>query len=571
MPIYNSEVANKFNKVADLLDIQGANQFRIRAYRNAARKINNLSRNLYEMVENGEDLTQMSGIGEDLAGKIKEIIETGELEQLKQLEQELPPELPQLLNIPGLGPERVGDLYQKLGVESKQDLEKAVEQGKVRELEGFGEKTEQNIQNALSKKSQKKRTRLVLAEELVEPLVSYLEANESISKVEVAGSYRRKKETVGDIDILVTSGKGREIIDYFTQYEDVTEIDSRGETKSTVILRTGMQVDLRVVPAKNFGAALLYFTGSKEHNIRLRNLAIKENLKINEYGVFEGDKQIAGKTEKEIYNILNLPLIPPELREARGELEAAQKGELPDLVTNDDIKGDLQMHTTDSDGEDSLKKMAQAAADKGYEYIAITDHSAYMGITQGLDEEGLAKQIEELNTINKELESLEILKGMEVDILEDGSLDLPESSLKKLDLVTCSIHSKFNLPPDKQTERILSAMENPYFHIFAHPTGRIINVREPYKYDLEKVMKKAKEKNIALEINAHPARLDINDIYAKMAKELGVKITISTDAHSTEELKFMRFGINQARRGWLEAKDVLNTLPINKLTQELKK
>ncbi len=567
MPIYNSEVADKFNKVADLLDIKGANQFRIRAYRNAARKINNLSRNLYDMVENKEDLTQMQGIGKDLAGKIKEVVETGKLNQLQELEKELPPQLPSLLNIPGLGPERVGDLYQQLGVESKEDLKKAVQQGKVRELEGFGEKTEQNIRKALNKKSQEERTKLILAEELIEPLVAYLTNNQNINKVSVAGSYRRKKETVGDIDILVTGKNGLKIIDFFTHYEDVKEIDSKGETKSTVILRTGMQVDLRVVEDKSYGAALLYFTGSKEHNIRLRNLAIQHGLKINEYGVFRSEEKLAGKREEEIYKLLDLPYIPPEIREARGEIDAAQKGELPKLIEQNDLKGDLQMHTTDSDGENSLKEMAQAAAELGYEYIAITDHSAYMGITQGLDEKGLVKQIKELEKINAELKEIEILKGMEVDIMENGSLDLPESSLKKLDLVTCSIHSKFNLSLEKQTERILTAMDNPYFHIFAHPTGRIINAREPYKYDVEKVLRKAKDKGIAMEINAHPARLDLNDIYAKMAKDLGVKITISTDAHSTEELKFMKYGINQARRGWLESTNVLNTLPLEKLKQ----
>ncbi len=565
MPIYNSEVADKFEKVADLLDIRGANQFRIRAYRNAARKINNLSRNLYEMVKNKDDLTQMQGIGKDLAGKIKEIVETGKLEQLQELEQELPSGLPDLLNIPGLGPERVKDLYQKLGIETKEDLKKAVQQGKVRELDGFGEKTEKNILKALSKKSQKERTKLVLAEELIQPLVSYLKSSNLINKVAVAGSYRRKKETIGDIDILVTGRKGKEIVEYFTNYEDVEDVDSKGETKSTVILRTGMQIDLRVVEDKSYGAALLYFTGSKEHNIRLRNLAIEKGLKINEYGVFKKEKQVAGETEKEIYNLLNMPYIEPEIREARGEIAAAQKRELPALIERGDLKGDLQMHTTDSDGGNSLKEMAEASAEQGYKYIAITDHSAYMGITQGLDEKGLAEQLKRLEKINSELENIEILKSMEVDILEDGSLDLPESSLKKLDLVTCSIHTKFNLSPEKQTERILKAMDNPYFNIFAHPTGRIINAREAYQYDVEKVMKKAKEKGIAMEINAHPARLDLNDIYAKMAKEIGVPITISTDAHSTEELKFMKYGVNQARRGWLEPANVLNTYPLEKL------
>ena len=572
MPVYNSDVAEIFNRVADLLEIEGANEFRVRAYRNAARTVSTLSDNIADRVEEGEDLTEMEGIGEDLAAKIEEIVKTGDLKQLEEIEQRTPPELAEMLNIAGLGPKRVQTLYKELNITSMEGLRQAAEEHKIRELEGLGETIEQKILDDLEEMDQQEtRTRLDIAEDLAEPLVAYLEGIEEVQRVAVAGSYRRRKETVGDLDILATGSEGERIINRFVEYEDVETVLSQGETRSSVELRTGLQVDLRVVASESYGAALLYFTGSKAHNIALRNMALDEDLKINEYGVYRGEERIAGEHEAEIYGLFDLPVIEPELREDRGEIEAAQNGSLPDLITLDDIRGDLQMHTQASDGHDSLEAMARAARDRGYEYIAITDHSARVAVTQGLDTDSLGRQIEEIVKLNEEMDDLRILKGIEVDILEDGSLDLPDEALKKLDLVVASVHVKFDLPREKQTERIIRAMDNPHVHILAHPTGRILGERQPYEVDMERLMEAARERGCALELNAHPDRLDLNDIHCKIAKDLGVKIAISTDAHRIDHLRMMRYGVGQARRGWLESKDVINTRPWSDLADILKR
>ena len=572
MPVHNAEIAGIFNQIADLLEIEGANQFRVRAYRNAARTIGGLPRSVADLIEEGQDLTELPGIGEDLAGKIEEIVETGSLVQLEEIKRRTPPELADLLKISGLGPKRVQALREELGIVSREDLEQAARQGKVQQLDGFGEKIEQGILQDIERaKGEEERTLLMVAEQIVEPLVDYLREGGRVENVIVAGSYRRRKETVGDLDILATSEESAKAIERFVEYEDVEEVDSKGETRSTVVLRSGMQVDLRVVPQGSYGAALLYFTGSKSHNIALRNMALEQDLKINEYGVFKGEDQIAGQTEEEIYDICDLPYIPPELRENRGELEAASNGQLPQMIALEDLRGDLQSHTKASDGNASLKEIAQAAQDRGYEYFAITDHSKYVAVTQGLDAEGLARQIEEIDRLNGQLEGIVLLKGVEVDILEDGSLDLPDDILKELDLTICSIHSKFDLSREEQTERIIRAMDNPYFNILAHPTGRLIGERAPYDVDMERVMEAAQERGCFLEVNAQPDRLDINDVYCKMAKEMGLKIAISTDAHSVNELDYLRFGIGQARRGWLEAEDVLNTRSWKELRKLLKR
>jgi DNA polymerase (family 10) len=572
LPVHNAEIAEIFNQIADLLEIEGANQFRVRAYRNAARTIGGLPRSVADMIEEGRDLTELPGIGEDLAGKIGEIVETGSLAQLEEIKRRTPPELADLLKISGLGPKRVQALREGLGIVSREDLEQAARQGKIQQLDGFGEKIEQGILKDIERaKGEEERTLLMVAEQIVEPLVDYLREGGRVENVIVAGSYRRRKETVGDLDILATSEEGAKAIERFVEYEDVEEVVSEGETRSTVVLRSGMQVDLRVVPRESYGAALLYFTGSKSHNIALRNMALEQDLKINEYGVFQGEDQIAGETEEEIYGIFDLPYIPPELRENRGELEAASKGQLPQMITLEDLQGDLQSHTKASDGNASLKEMAQAAQDRGYEYLAITDHSKYVAVTQGLDAEGLAQQIEEIDRLNERLDGIVLLKGVEVDILEDGSLDLPDDILKELDLTICSIHSKFDLSREKQTERIIRAMDNPYFNILAHPTGRLIGERAPYDVDMERVMEAAQERGCFLEVNAQPDRLDINDVYCKMAKEMGLKVAISTDAHSVNELDYLRFGVGQARRGWLEAEDVLNTRSWKELKKLLKR
>jgi DNA polymerase (family 10) len=572
LPVHNAEIAEIFNQIADLLEIEGANQFRVRAYRNAARTIGGLPRSVADMIEEGRDLTELPGIGEDLAGKIGEIVETGSLAQLEEIKRRTPPELADLLKISGLGPKRVQALREGLGIISREDLEKAARQGKIQQLDGFGEKIEQEILKDIERaKGEEERTLLMVAEQIAEPLVDYLREGGRVEDVIVAGSYRRRKETVGDLDILATSEEGAKAIERFVEYEDVEEVISEGKTRSTVVLRSGMQVDLRVVPRDSYGAALFYFTGSKSHNIALRNMALEQDLKINEYGVFKGEDQIAGETEEEIYGVFDLPYIPPELRENRGELEAASKGQLPQIITLEDLRGDLQSHTKDSDGNASLKEMAQAAQDRGYEYFAITDHSKYVAVTQGLDAEGLARQIEEIDRLNGELDGIVLLKGVEVDILEDGSLDLADDILKKLDLTICSIHSKFGLSREKQTERIIRAMDNPYFNILAHPTGRLIGERAPYDVDMERVMEAARERGCFLEINAQPKRLDLDDVYCKMAKEMGVKVSISTDAQTVNELDYLRFGVGQARRGWLEAEDVLNTRSWKELKKLLKR
>jgi DNA polymerase (family 10) len=558
--VTNSEIAEVFREVADILEIQGANPFRVRAYRTAARTVSGLGRNVADMIEEGDDLTELQGIGEDLAGKIEEIVETGSLGQLEELKSETSPDLTKLLDIEGLGPKRVKQLHDELGVKTLEDLEKAAEAGRIEGLEGFGSVLQAKIlESVKGKQGQEERIQLRTAEDLAKPLVDYLRSLELVQRIEVAGSYRRRQETVGDLDILTISDDWETVSDRFVNYDAVVDIVSQGRTRSTVILRTGLQVDLRVVSPESYGAALFYFTGSKAHNIAIRNLAIDRGMKVNEYGVFRGDERVAGETEEEIYGLFDLPFIPPELREDRGEIEAARKGELPDLVTVEDLRGDLQMHTDASDGRATLEEMVHAAQKRGYEYIAITDHSPHVAVTQGLDAEALAKQIGAIEEMNDRVDGVRILKAIEVDILEDGSLDLPNDILQRLDLTLCSIHSNFGLSREKQTERIIRAMDNPNFRILAHPTGRRIPDREPIDIDLERVMEAALERNCFLEVNAQPDRLDLNDIYAKMAKDMGLKLSISTDAHSLDELAFITYGVYQARRGWLEADDVLNT------------
>ena len=572
MPMTNTEIADVFNEIADLLEIEGANPFRVRAYRDAARTIRGLPRNVREMVAGDEDLTELSGIGEDLAGKIETLVGTGHLAQLETIHERTPPALADMLRIEGLGPKRVQTIYHALDISDLDELQQAAEAGQIQQLDGLGAKTEQKILEDLKRKQdEEERTRLDVAEELVEPLVDYLRGIDEVERVSVAGSYRRRKETVGDIDILVTSDARAAIIDAFVNYEDVEQIVSQGETKSTVVLRSDLQVDVRVVGEESYGAALLYFTGSKAHNIALRNMAVDRDLKVNEYGVFRDDERIAGETEEEIYELFNLAYVAPELREDRGELEAARNDDLPSLITLDDIRGDLQMHTTASDADSTLREMVEGAQALGYDYIAITDHSAHVGVVTGLEAEDVAEQIERIDRLNDELDEFRVLKGMEVDILEDGSLDLPDDVLAKLDVVLGAIHTKFDLSREKQTERILRAMDNSYFNILAHPTGRHIGKRPPYDVDLARVMEAALERGCFLEVNASPERLDLNDVYAKLAKEMGLQVAISTDAHHVNGLSNMKYGVWQARRGWLEPDDVLNTRSWQNLLDLLKR
>lgn len=568
--IYNAEIAKLFNRLADLLEIEGANPFRIRAYRNAARVISNQQRNIADLIAEGADLTQLPYIGADLAAKIITVCKTGHLPALQEIEQRVPTILSELMKVEGLGPKRVQQLYRSLHIQTLADLKQAIANKQLRMLKGFGAKLELKIKNSLQYLTQYQvRFKLVDAITIAESIVNYLQQAPGIKHIEIAGSYRRRQETVGDLDIIVIATSGPEVINYLTRYDEVSELLAKGSTRSTLRLRSGMQIDLRVMPAASYGAALLYFTGSKAHNINLRRMALKQQLKINEYGVYNKDKRIAGKTETDIYHTLGLPYIEPELREDRGEITTALSHKLPHLIKLSHIRGDLHCHTQLTDGTASLEAMATAAAEKGYQYIAITDHSKHLTVANGLNKERLVQQIKAIDKLNAKLANIRILKAIEVDILANGKLDLPDSVLKLLDLTVCAIHSQFGLSARKQTERIIRAMDNPYFNILAHPTGRLIGRREPYNIDMEKIMLAAKARNCFLELNAQPERLDLNDSYCKMAKELQVKIAISSDAHHINHFNYMQFGIYQARRGWLEPDDVLNTRDLPELLKLL--
>jgi DNA polymerase (family 10) len=573
MPVHNSDIEAIFNEVADLLEIKGENPFRVRAYRNAARVIGGLSQSVADMVAQRRDLSELSGIGKDLAGKIEEVVRTGTLSFLTELQGQMPAGLSDLLKVPGLGPKRVAALNKQLGVTTLGELQEAAEQGRIHGLAGFGAKTEQRIAQEAARLQEEsaQRVKLVVAEQIAEPLVEYLRQTEGLDEIVVAGSYRRRRETVADLDILATCRKGTPIMDRFVSYEDVKQVLSQGDTRSTVVLRSGFQVDLRVVAQASYGAALMYFTGSKEHNIALRKIALGRKLKINEYGVFKGKRRIAGRTEKEVFAQVGLPYIEPELRENRGEIEAARKGQLPPLLTLEDLRGDLHVHTKRTDGHDTIEELVAAAKKRGYSYIAITDHSKHVTIAHGLKPAQMRQQMKEIDRINRRLKGFTVLKATELDILEDGSLDLPDDVLADLDLTVCSVHYKFNLSMKQQTERILKAMENRHFHILAHPTGRLINEREPYQVDMERIMKAARAHGCFLEVNAHPDRLDLNDIHCKMAKDMGVKVAVSTDTHRLGDLDYMRFGVGQARRGWLAADDVINTRSLAELRKLLKR
>lgn len=572
MPVHNTEIARLFERLADLLEVEDANPFRVRAYRNAARTISGHSKSMADLLARGKDLSKLPGIGKDLAEKIGTIVETGKLPLLEEVQARTPAALSDLMKIEGLGPKRVKTLYKQLHITCPEDLQRAARSGKIRELGGFGRKTEEKILRRLERfSSAEKRTRLLDAEEIAKPLVAYLQETKGIKDITVAGSFRRRKDTVGDLDILATATRDSAVMERFINYDEVDEVVSSGKTRSTVILRSGLQVDLRVVPQASYGAALCYFTGSKAHNIAIRKIGVRKGFKINEYGVFRNDRRIAGKTEKDVYRQVGLPYIEPELRENRGEIEAARKKRLSELVTLEDIRGDLHCHTRATDGHNSLEEMATAARAKGYQYLAITDHSKRLTVAHGLDAKRLQREIRQIDILNNELDGIVILKGIEVDILEDGTLDMPDDILSQLDLVVGAVHYKFNLTRRKQTERIIRAMDNPNFNILAHPTARLINERAACEVDMEKIISVAKERGCFLEVNAQPLRLDLTDSHCKQAKEAGLKVVISTDAHSTGNLDYMRFGIDQARRGWLEPDDVLNTRKLHDLRKLLKR
>ncbi len=571
MPIHNADVAALFEEIADLLEIGAANPFRVRAYRNAARMVSELPKGLSEMIRAGEDLDELPGIGADLAAKIQEIVTTGKCAFLDRLRRETPSAVTELLKIPRLGPKRVKRLYDELAVQSADQLYRAARDKRIRDVPGFGEKTELHILQALEARSASpNRFKLAVAAQYADSLCVYLKKTEGVEQVVVAGSFRRARDTVGDLDILVTASDAATVTTRFADYDEVAEVLASGATRSSVRLRSGLQVDLRVVAPESFGAALVYFTGSKAHNIALRRLGQERGLKINEYGVFRGARRVAGETEESIYAALDLPYIAPELREDRGEIEAARAGHLPELVTLADLKGDLHAHTKATDGHDTIRQMAEAARAQGLEYLAITEHSRRLAMAHGLDPVRLAKQIDEIDRLNASLSGFTILKGIEVDILEDGSLDLPDTILSRLDVVVAAVHSQFNLSRAKQTARVLRALDSPHVRILAHPTGRLIGEREPYDVDMLAIIRKARQRGCFLELNAHPARLDLLDSHCRQAKEEGVLVTINSDAHSSLEFAHLRFGVGQARRGWLSRRDVLNTRPLGELRRLLK-
>jgi DNA polymerase (family X) len=570
MPIHNADIATVFSEIADLLEIEQANPFRIRAYRNAARIVGELGRDVRAMLARGEELTELPGIGDDLAAKMREIVETGKCRALDKLRAELPPAIGELLHVPGLGPKRVRNLWHELDVQTLEQLARAARDGRIRALPGFGEKTEANILQAVEAHlSKARRVKLATAAQYADSLTAWLAGARDVARVEVAGSFRRCRETVGDLDILAVARPGSDVMARFAGYDEVADVLSLGPTRASVILKSGLQVDLRVVEEPAYGAALCYFTGSRAHNIALRKLARERGLKLNEYGVFRGRERIAGDSEASVYGSLDLPWIAPELREDRGEIAAARAGRLPELVQLADLRGDLHAHTRATDGHHTLEEMALAARALGFSYLAITEHSRRLAMAHGLDPRRLAEQCDEIDRLNARLEGIVLLKGIEVDILEDGSLDLPDAALARLDLVVGAVHSRFDLSRARQTERILRAMDHRHFTLLAHPSGRVIESRAPYDVDMLRVVRHARQRGCFLELNAHPDRLDLLDSHCRMAKEEGVLVAINSDAHSREDFANLRFGIGQARRGWLAAADVLNTRPLPELRRLL--
>lgn len=568
----NIELSRIFEQIAKILKIKGENPFKIRAYEKIGLALENLPIDIETIYRQG-GLNDIPGVGEGIAKKIEEFLTTGKLDYYEKLKEAMPSGVVELLDISEVGPKTAKLLYEELGVDNIEKLEEAISEHRIKNLPGMGEKSESNILRGIELyKRRKERVLLGISLPLAEEIVKELSHLKETDKINFAGSLRRKKETIGDIDILVTSQKPEKIMKTFISLPQVREIIAEGPTKSSVITKEDIHVDVRVVEPISFGAALQYFTGSKAHNIKLRELAIKRGLKINEYGVFDSKtgQRRAGKGEEEVYRVLNLPFIPPELREDRGEIEAAQKNKLPQLIEYPQLKGDLHLHSKWSDGLTTIKQMAKAAKKKGYQYIAITDHSQSLKFAGGLTEERLKAQIEEIQKLNRELHDFTVLTGIEVDIKSDGSLDFSDEILSKLDVVIAAIHSGFKQESKIITERMIKAMKHKLVNIIAHPTGRLINYRESYQVDINKMIKVAAETGTILEINSHPERLDLNDNYCRMAKDEGVQLAIGTDAHSIDGLDFMKFGVDVARRGWLEEKNVINTLSLDKLLKRLK-
>jgi DNA polymerase (family 10) len=571
----NQEIAEILVHISQILDIQGENPFKIRAYIKASQTIENLTYQLSSL-EDKDKIMELPGIGEGIAKKIKELLDTGKLKYYEDIKKSEYAPLIELLRIPGMGPKHAKLVHDELGVKSIEELRKAAEAGKLRELTGLGEKVEQNILQGIQQVQKfKERYSLAFIYPRAQNIVEELKKVKEVKQITLGGSLRRMKETIGDVDVLVASEKPKPVMDAFVNLPQRAKVLSEGSTKASIMTKDGFQVDIRVVKPISFGAAQHYFTGSKAHNIRIRSLGIDKGLKINEYGVFKGQKNIAGKTEEEVFKSVGLPYIPPELREDQGEIEAAQNNQLPHLIELKDLKGDLHIHSDWTDGNNTIEEMAQAAKKRGYRYIAICDHSPTIGITHGLTPERLSQQMEQIDQINKKIaqkkggKNFRILKGIEVDIRSNGQLDFEDDVLKELDVVVGAVHTKFTQTKDEMTKRIVKAIENPNVDIIAHPTGRLIGKREPYQVDMDKIMDACKANGKVLELNAYPERLDLSDINCKKAKEKGVKIAISTDAHADAHLEWMEFGVATARRGWIEPQDVINTLPLSKLLKLL--
>lgn len=570
MAVDNAAIAAAFEEIADLLELQQANPFRVRAYRNAARTLASWPEEMSLWAAQGRDFDELPGIGKDLAAKIAEILQRGTCDQLERLRANFPRGITHLLQIPGLGPRRVHALYHELGVRTPQELLDAARAGHVQAIPGFGATSERRIAEAVAGYLDRShRWPLARVDAAVQAVLAHLRAGPGVEDVVVAGSYRRRRDTVGDIDVLVAGSRGGNACRRLCDFEHVARVLAQGRTRASVVLRDGLQVDLRVVRPESFGAALVYFTGSKPHNIALRRIAQSRGLKINEYGVYRGTRRIAGKTEASVYATVGLPWIPPELREDHGEIEATRSHALPRLIERDDLRGDLHAHTSASDGADSMEAMAAAAREAGLDYLAITDHSSGLKVAHGLDEKRLLAQMEAIDRLNERLRDIVLLKGIEVEILADGSLDLPDQVLGRLDLVVGAVHSALDLPREQQTARILRAMDHPHFSILAHPNGRLFGTRGGCALDMERIVRHAAERGCFLELNAQPDRLDLFDVQCRQARDAGVAVAIGSDAHRGSDFHWLQLGVDQARRGWLQKDDLLNTLPLAALRRRL--
>ena len=570
----NARIAADLDEIADLLELQDANPFRVRAYRNAARTVRDADAPIRARVEANEDLRELPGIGKDIAAQIVRKVEGHEMEALVELRGKVPRGLLDVVRVPGVGPKKARALWSELGVASLDALDAAAREGRIADLKGFGAKTQERIvQGVASVRRFAERRRRADAEAVLTPLLAWLREDAATLRLEVAGSVRRGRDTVGDVDLLVVSDDPTRVMARFRDYEEVETVLGTGESKTSLVLADGLQVDLRAVDAAAFGAALLYFTGSKAHNVRLRLRAQERDATLNEYGLWteDGTERIAGASEEEVYEALDLPWIPPELREDRGELEAAEERRLPLLIGVDDIVADLHTHSEWSDGSGTLREMQEAAVARGLEVLAVTDHSPALKMTGGLDRDKLLRQWEALDRLDGAVSGLTVLRGMEVDILADGTLDMDDDLLERMDVVVVSVHGRFELDEARQTERVVAALAHPSVNVLGHPTGRLLGQRDGFAIDLDAVIAAALEHDVALEINAHPARLDLDDRWARVAAQAGVPISINTDAHAPSELGLLPHGVLQARRAWLEPRHVINTWPLSRLRRFLKK